>query len=215
MYKRVYVWEFPVRLTHWLNFLSILTLAFTGVYIGTPFIFAASETSFVMATMRFIHFIAAYVFTAGVLVRIYWWFMGNRYSSWREFVPTTTERCENLVGTGLVYCFMKKELPHSPGHTGLAGITYFFLFFIFVLEIWTGFALYSQQHAGGAIWTLMGGWLLGVFSSGTIRLIHHLNMWIIAVFVIFHVYISWHNDRLERNGLMSSIFSGYKYMDEH
>jgi Ni/Fe-hydrogenase 1 B-type cytochrome subunit len=214
MSKRVYVWEFPVRRTHWLNFLSIVTLSFTGFYIGTPFIYAASEHSFVMGTMRFIHFTAAYIFAVCCVVRVYWWIMGNRYAKWSEFVPITPERWKNITDTALFYAFLKKELPHSPGHTGLAGLTYLFLFFLFFLEILTGFALYSQSHVG-AIWTLLGGWLLGVSSSGTIRLIHHLNMWIIAVFVIFHVYISWHNDRIERNGLMSSIFSGFKTMDEH
>jgi Ni/Fe-hydrogenase 1 B-type cytochrome subunit len=48
-----------------------------------------------------------------------------------------------------------------------------------------------------------------------VRFLHHITMWLIWVFVIFHVYISWHNDRVERNALMSSIFSGYKTMDEH
>jgi Ni,Fe-hydrogenase I cytochrome b subunit len=32
--------------------------------------------------------------------------------------------------------------------------------------------------------------------------------------VIAHVYISWHNDLIERNGLISSIFSGYKNMED-
>jgi len=36
-------------------------------------------------------------------------------------------------------------------------------------------------------------------------------MWCIWIFVIIHVYISWHNDIIERNGLISSIFSGYKF----
>jgi Ni,Fe-hydrogenase I cytochrome b subunit len=41
-------------------------------------------------------------------------------------------------------------------------------------------------------------------------------MWFIAVFVIAHVYIGWHNDLVERNGLISSMFGGYKSMeDEH
>jgi len=213
MLEKVYVWEFPVRLTHWLNFLSIFTLGFTGVYIGAPFIHA-SETYYIMAVMRYIHFIAAYVFTVSVLVRIYWWFMGNRYARWNQFIPSTVERCKNTVDTGLFYCFMKDEMPHAPGHTALAGITYFCLILLFLLEILTGFALYSPSHVG-VFWALMGGWLLSVLSSGTVRLIHHLIMWVIGVFVIVHVYISWHNDRIERNGLISSIFSGFKTMDEH
>jgi Ni/Fe-hydrogenase 1 B-type cytochrome subunit len=214
MSKSIYIWEFPVRLTHWLNVLSIITLAFTGFYIGAPFIHAVTEDELIMSTMRFIHFVAAYVFSVSVLVRIYWWFAGNKYAKYDQFVPTTDERVKNAVDTGLFYAFLKKEIPHAPGHTGLAGIAYTFLFFLFIVEILTGFALYSMAHGGGALWTLLGGWTLAIFTAGTIRLFHHVIMWLIVIFVIAHVYISWHNDLFEKNGLMSSIFSGYKHMED-
>ena len=55
---RVYVWEFPVRLAHWVNVLSIITFAITGLYIGEPYIRAYAETQFVMSYMRFFHFVA-------------------------------------------------------------------------------------------------------------------------------------------------------------
>ena len=35
---RVYVWQLPVRITHWLIAGSILVLSVTGFYIGTPFV---------------------------------------------------------------------------------------------------------------------------------------------------------------------------------
>ena len=40
MLQRVYVWEWPVRFTHWVNAVAIVFLCFTGIYIGTPFIYA-------------------------------------------------------------------------------------------------------------------------------------------------------------------------------
>jgi Ni/Fe-hydrogenase 1 B-type cytochrome subunit len=213
MIKRVYVWEFPVRLTHWLNFLAILTLGLTGFYIGAPFIHAIREDQLIMAQFRFVHFVAAYVFAVCVIVRIYWWFMGNRYAHWDQFIPVSSERRKNLYGTAQFYCFLREKCPEVIGHTGIAGLTYFLLFMLFLLEILTGFALYSQSHAGG-IWTLLGGWLLSIMSAGTIRLVHHCIMWVIAVFLILHIYIGWHNDMMERNGLMSSIFSGYKSIEK-
>lgn len=213
MVKRVYVWEFPVRLTHWLNFVSILTLAVTGFYVGAPFIRAVDESQLIMAQFRFVHFVAAYVFAVSVLVRIYWWFVGNRYSHWDQFLPISSERRKNLYGTAQFYCFLREKCPEVIGHTGIAGLTYFIMFLLFLLEIVTGFALYSQSHIGG-LWTLMGGWLLSILSEGTIRLVHHCIMWLIAVFLILHIYIGWHNDMMERNGLMSSIFSGYKSIEK-
>ena len=60
--SRVYVWEFPVRLAHWLLVLSIVTLSITGFYIGAPFLYGDADT-LMMAYMRFVHFVAAFLFT--------------------------------------------------------------------------------------------------------------------------------------------------------
>jgi len=213
MLKKIYVWEFPVRLTHWLNFLAILTLAFTGYYIGAPFIQAIREKQFIMAKFRFIHFLAAYVFAASVIVRIYWWFMGNRYSHWDQFLPVSSERRKNLYGTAEFYCFLREHCPQAIGHTGIAGLSYFFMIILFLIEIFTGFALYSQSHVG-ALWTVLVGWVFVILNEGTVRLIHHCIMWIIVAFFITHMYIAWHNDIMEKNGLVSSIFSGIKTIKE-
>src|ERR1035441_2998194 len=39
---RVYVWELPVRISHWFIFLPIFVLSFTGYYMHNPFIVAKS-----------------------------------------------------------------------------------------------------------------------------------------------------------------------------
>ncbi len=213
MIKRVYVWEVPVRLTHWLNVLSILTLAVTGIYIGSPYIFATGENQFIMAKMRYFHFIASYIFTIFVLVRVYWLFVGNQYATWDQFIPVSEERRKNISGTTSFYCFLRSECPKVIGHTGLAGLAYVVLFIFSVIEIVTGFALYSQSHVGG-FWTLMGGWLFSIMGQGSVRLIHHLITWVIAVFLVLHVYISAHNTLIEKSQLFRSIFTGYKTIKE-
>ena len=57
--ERVYVWELPVRLTHWVIFFSILILSATGYYIGHPFISVPgpAKDHFVMGTVRVIHLV--------------------------------------------------------------------------------------------------------------------------------------------------------------
>ena len=211
--SRVYVWEFPVRLTHWLLVLSIVVLSVTGFYIGAPFLSGDAET-LMMAYVRFVHFVAAFVFTVCVVVRMYWWFAGNQYARINQFIPMSSERIKNTACTASFYAFCSKDLPHYPGHTGLAGLSYTFLFGLYIVQIVTGFAMYSVAHGGGAVWTLLGGWSLGLINVAYLRLIHHLIMWVIGVFLIAHVYIGWHNDLIERNGLISSIFSGYKNMED-
>ena len=45
-----------------------------------------------------------------------------------------------------------------------------------------------------------------------VRLVHHLLMWAILGFLVHHVYSALLVDHWERNGLMSSIFTGYKFV---
>ncbi len=208
---RVYAWEFPIRLTHWINALCILALSVTGFYIGNPFMHAVSSKQYIMGWMRFIHFVSAYTFMLSMVVRIYWAFVGNRYASWRVWFPFTSRRFRDLMDAVKFYLFISKKPPYAVGHTALAGFTYLLVFGVFIFMIVSGFALYSLNR-DGALWTLLGGWLTGVMHLQTIRLFHHLGMYLILAFAIIHVYIGWYLDLKERNGLMGSIFSGYKFV---
>lgn len=107
----VYVWELPVRLIHWTIFLSIAVLSVTGYYIGNPFIVVrgGADGGYVMGWMRFIHAVAAFVFTLCVLARIYWAFVGNRYARWNQFVPASRHRRTGMLKMQAYYLFLSRE----------------------------------------------------------------------------------------------------------
>jgi Ni/Fe-hydrogenase 1 B-type cytochrome subunit len=210
--KRVYAWEFPIRLTHWINVLSIVTLSVTGFYIGAPFIHAISSEQYVMGWMRFLHFTAGYVFLFSMIVRLYWAFAGNKFASWKVWFPFGSQRWRDLKGALKFYLFISRKPPYSVGHNSFAGFVYLLIFLLFVFQIFSGFALYVQGKPPGLVWTVLGGWLLGVMHVQTIRLLHHLAMYVIWAFVLVHLYIAWYLDVVERNGLMGSIFGGYKFV---
>ena len=71
-YRWVYLWGWPLRAMHWLAALAILVLAGTGLFIGRPYFVVAGDTAdhFVMGWFRFIHFTAASVLVATVIVRV-------------------------------------------------------------------------------------------------------------------------------------------------
>ncbi len=207
---RTYAWEFPVRLTHWLNVVSIVTLSITGFYIGAPFMHAFRESQYIMGWMRFLHFGAAYLFTMSVAFRIYWMFVGNRYARIGVFIPHTSRQWRDLWDALKFYLFISKKPPYAVGHTAFAGLVYFFVFLLFLFQIFSGFALYSLSHTGG-LWSILG-WMKAVMHLQTIRLWHHLVMYILMVFVAGHIYLAWYLDVKERNGLMGSIFGGYKFV---
>jgi Ni/Fe-hydrogenase 1 B-type cytochrome subunit len=205
-----YVWEIPVRVTHWVNALAILTLAATGVFIGSPRTLALTPSQYVMGWVRLVHFVAAYAFAISVASRIYWSFAGNRHAGWREFFPIATAAGrERMFETFKYYTFISKKAPHTVGHNALAGTAYAAVFLLYLVMICTGFALYSERVPQSILHKLTG-WLFILFSNQGVRLTHHMVMWFLLAFAIHHVYSAWLMDVKERGGVMSSIFGGYK-----
>lgn len=205
-----YVWEVPVRVTHWVNVLAIITLAVTGIFIGTAKTVALSPSQFLMGKIRFVHFVAGYTFAISVLSRIYWMFVGNRYASLREFFPILTRKGrKNMWETFKYYTFIGKKAPHTVGHNTLAGTAYSAVFILYLVMILTGFSLYAENTPQGVMYKALG-WMHLFVSNQGIRLTHHCVMWLLIGFVIHHIYSAWLMDVKERGGVMSSIFSGYK-----
>ena len=211
---RIYIWELPVRLTHWVNAFCLLVLSVTGFYISHPFIHAISSKQYIMGWVRFIHFLTAYVFLMSVILRVYWAFTGNRFASYKESFPLSKEKFSEFKAALKFYFFFRKEPPYVKGHTCLAAFSYFLVYLIFFFQIISGFALYSVSHPSGIIWTALGGWLLNIIPLPTVRLFHYFFMYIIAVFFPLHMYASWYMDPKEKNGLVSSMFSGFKFVPE-
>lgn len=211
---KVYAWEFPVRFTHWINFLCILTLSITGLYIGKPFIHAVSSKQYIMGWIRFIHFVAAYTFMMSLIIRIYWSFAGNQYAHMSGWFPFTGKKIREMGRELKCYLLISdKSECEEHGHTALGGVFMLLVFLIFFFEVFSGFAMYSVTHSG-KIWYVLGGWMLGVMSLPTIRLWHHLLMYAILLFSMIHIYTAWFLSIKEQNGLMDSIFSGYKYVSK-
>jgi Ni/Fe-hydrogenase 1 B-type cytochrome subunit len=207
-----YVWEWPVRITHWVNALCIVILSLTGVAIGFPFL-VAGDGSYVMGWVRFIHYVAAYAFTVSVLARFYWMFAGNHHASWRAFIPwTTAVGRRNFVKMLRYYTFTGKQISYEVGHNPVAALAYAGIFALFVFQILSGFALYSQYNPTGFMAGLFAP-LLHLVGNQWLRLGHHGVMWLLMGFFINHVYSGWLMDVKERNGTMSGIISGYRFIE--
>ena len=215
--EREYVWELPVRLAHWLLFFSILTLAATGYYIGHPFISVPGEARarFVMGSMRSVHLYASIVFTLAALVRVYWAFAGNRYARWSQLIPVSRERWRSFKQAALFYTFLSREPVTYLGHNALAGLTYAAIFGVYFVMMATGFALYTVYAPTSSPMQVFG-FLIPLFDGLQVaRLVHHIGMWVILVFVVAHIYFPVLYSIIERNGVFDSIFSGYKFREPH
>ena len=205
---RIYIWQVPVRATHWVTAGCIVVLSLTGGYIADPFLIPAGGST--MMTARLIHMVAAITLLASGLVRTWWLLAGNRFSRWSAFIPTSRVQATELFRQAGFYMFLRREIPKVLGHNQLAAAAYLALFFLLLVETVTGFAL--DGLIGSEPGATAFAWLRELLGPQTIRLVHHLSMWAILAIALFHVYSTVLVDHLERNGLVSSMFSGYKFV---
>lgn len=208
--RRVYVWQMPVRFYHWVNAICILALSITGYLIGSPVAFvipAEASFSYWFGTVRFIHFATAFIFFFNFIFRIYWGFVGDKYSHWYNFIPLKKSQWAEIVQVLKIDILHIKGKPiESIGHNALASLTYFITFLIFLFQSLTGFALYSDMSRS---------FVAKFFSAFTpffgndlgLRQVHHILMWGFLIFAMVHVYLVFYHDYVEKRGVTSSMIA--------
>lgn len=213
-YRRVYVWELPVRFYHWINAVVLVLLMVTGYLIGAPHrIFYAGEAynMYWFGTVRFLHFLCAYIYVFNFLARIYWGFVGNRYARWDNFFPLKRwqrEEIADVVKTDILQTKLHGVI--STGHNALAAFIYFFTFIAFCIQSITGFALYSSMSS--SFIPRMFTWIVPLMGGEMrVRYYHHLFLWFFAGFIIVHIYLTFYHDYIEGRGTISSIVGGWKF----
>ncbi len=136
---RVYVWQTPVRISHWVTATAIVVLSITGGYIADPFIIPPGGA--IMTNVRLIHMVFAIVLIASGLVRAIYLLVGNRFARWSAFIPTSVHQLTEVFRQAGFYAFIRKEIPRIIGHNQLAAAAYLLLWGLLLVETITGFAL--------------------------------------------------------------------------
>jgi Ni/Fe-hydrogenase 1 B-type cytochrome subunit len=163
-----------------------------------------------MGRIREVHFIFAYALTVSMLLRVYWFFLGNNFA--RSGFPFVWRASwwKAIFGQLLEYTSVKR-VPIRLGYNALQGASYTAVIAIGFFQMLTGFALYSQVNPGG-FWNRLTGWVIpllgGPFQTHTW---HHLATWGFVLFAIFHIYVVIYTSQLYGNGLVDAMVSGFKF----
>jgi Ni/Fe-hydrogenase 1 B-type cytochrome subunit len=206
--ENVREWSRGYLLDHWIRVVAIAVLVFTGSYIRWPFI-PGGPDSFIMAWMRFFHFVAAYALVLGLVVRVYMAFRSTFDSDWKDF--SITENIKNIPDVLSYYLFIKKSHKDYRKYHPLQALAYLFVAVLIVFDALTGFALY-HGHAFGFIpapdafrWvsSMLGG-------ESYTRIWHILTMWVFIIFLVIHVYMGIMISMVNKDKTFSSIFTGFK-----
>lgn len=213
--RAVYVYEAPVRIWHWVNALAIVVLAVTGYFIGSPPPTMPGEASdnYLMGYIRFAHFAAGYVFTIGLLARLYWAFVGNHHARELFTLPVFRAAYWREVGAMAAwYLFLRPRPNQYVGHNPMARLAMFVGFFLLSLFMMaTGWALYGEGAQAGSWSERAFGWVIPLMGqSQDVHTWHHLGMWAMVIFVILHVYAAIREDIMGRQSIVSTMISGVR-----
>ena len=85
----VYVYEAPVRFWHWAQCAAFFMLVITGFLIGWPPLanYATTWDTYFFGHIIMLHLVCGMLFAALMLYRIYWAFVGNKYSRMIFILP--------------------------------------------------------------------------------------------------------------------------------
>lgn len=175
-------------ITHWINLICMVMLAFSGFYIHYPFFDGF------MGVARGMHFVAMFVILINLTFRVIAAFfvktatdLGSREvdTDIKNWLPQEKNK-HQLLETVKYYLFFRKEGVISAKYGSLQKIAYLATVPLTYLMAYTGFALYGPT----ATW--------GFFTWGTelvggpmnMRIIHYFMMWVFIVFTMIHAYLA-------------------------
>ena len=210
--KEYYIFSPFLRIFHWIMVAMIITLFFTGMIITKPMNVSVTEPFFSITSMdlvRDIHFVAAFIFCASFILRIY----GYIINKGDRLFPRVWEGhfYSETVEVALHYMLLK---PHHASflRNPLARMSYAGLYVLVAIEILTGFAMYFMTNPS-AIGGKLFGWVNVILGSEMMsHIVHHYVAWFIILFVIGHFYMVVRAEFMEGESEVSSMFSGKKIL---
>jgi len=228
-YKKVKRMTAFMRINHWVVAICMVAAVITGLYIGHPYyqtlIAEPAVDKYVMAWNRWVHLMAAIIFDVSSIVVAYLYFFSRFEKPILKLLPTPKNIAEFvMVFVNLITFNRVKKFDSS--HSDSFNTVFFFIFHLLLAwMLFTGLQLYvhgleSGHSSIGDWWP----WILHVatdwtvqFTGGTymdVRRSHHMVMYIIIIWVMFHIYYQVWRTIFWQEGDINIVFGGSKYVKE-
>lgn len=229
-YKQIKRMTPAMRIVHWVNVFSIVAAVITGLYIGHPYyqsmIADPAVHKFVMAWNRWIHFIGAILLDVTSIVVAYLYFFSRFEKPYKKLIPNpdnVKEFCEVVINLATLNRRKKFDSSHSDSFN-----TVYFTIMHLMLAwmLLTGLQMYvhgleSGYSSIGSWWPWMlhtvTDWTIAV-TGGTlmdVRISHHITMWLIVAWVMFHIYYQVWRTIFWKEGDIAIVIGGVKFAKDH
>ncbi len=215
-----------MRVNHWVVAISMIGAIATGLYIGHPyyqtFIAEPAVDKYVMAWNRWVHFILAIIFDVSSIVLAYLYFFSRFEKPYKKLIPNSKNIKEFIEVVKNLLTFNRVKRFDS-SHADSFHVVYFTIFHLMLAwMLLTGLQLYvhglaSGESSIGRWWPwmlhLVTDWTIAA-TGGTlmdVRISHHMTMYFIIVWIMFHIYYVVWRTIFWREGDISIVFGGYKF----
>ncbi len=238
-YKKVERMTGAMRLIHWVNFFSMIVAIATGLYIAAPYyqtlIAEPAVNKYVMAWNRWGHFIVAIIFDVTSIVVAYLYFFSRFEKPYKKVLPTA-KNIKEFFAVLMNLITLNRSKNFDSSHSDSFNTVYFTIFHLLLAwMLFTGLQLYvhgleSGQSSIGTWWPallhLATDWTIpvshalvgssgGVATIMDVRISHHATMWLIIVWVVFHIYYQVWRTIFWQEGDIAIAFGGSKFVKEN
>ncbi len=225
-YQKVKRMTLFMRVNHWVVVLCMIAAVITGLYIGHPYyqtlIADPAVDKYVMAWNRWLHFIVAIIFDVSSIVIGYLYFFSRFEKPYKKLIPTG-KNIKEFIDVVINLLTFNRVKRFDSSHEDSFHVVYFTIFHLLLAwMLFTGLQLYvhgleSGYSSIGSWWP----WLLHTFTDWTIavtggtlmdvRISHHMTMYFIIVWIMFHIYYIVWRTIFWREGDISIVIGGYKF----
>ena len=228
-YKQVKRMTPAIRIIHWVNVFSMVVAIATGLYIAHPyyqtFIADGAVDKYVMAWIRWGHLMVAIIFDVTSIIVAYLFFFSRFEKPYKKVIPTAKNIKEfKDVLVNLITLNRTKNFDST--HSDSFNTVYFLIFHLLLAwMLLTGLQLYVHGLASGL--SSIGSWwpwMLHFITDWTIpitggtlmdvRISHHITMWLVIVWVVFHIYYQVWRTIFWKEGDISIVIGGSKFVKE-
>jgi len=223
------------RLNHWVVAICMVAAVITGFYIGHPYyqtlIADPAVSKYVMAWNRWIHFMVAIIFDVSSIVIAYLYFFSRFEKPYQKLIPTAGN-IKEFFSVLINLLTLNRVKKFDSSHADSFNAVFFFIFHLLLLwMLLTGLQLYVEGLESGLSsigswwpsmlhlvtdWTIpASAWLLGggaMPSLMDVRIVHHITMWLIIVWVAFHIYYQVWRTIYWQEGDIAIAFGGSKFV---
>lgn len=200
--KRVYIYKGFERFWHWMQAILIFILMFTGFEIHGMANYLKVYIGYNNAVM--VHNYAAWTFMILIVFAIFWHITTGQ---WRQYVPTR----KNINAQLQYYLFgIFQNAPHPTGKRVLSKlnplqkVTYFVLKILIIPVMVLSGILYMYFH-----YPIRG---IELDSLHIVAVIHTLGAFLLAIFIIIHLYLITTGRTLGSNTM--AMITGWEVMDD-